>query len=54
MIENMEKFLEVGGELSSEERNLVSIAYKNIVGSKRAEIRALTHIYHEEGNFQNE
>lgn len=33
-----------GGELSSEERNLLSVAYKNVVGARRSSWRVLTSI----------
>lgn len=45
---NIGKFVESEGELSNEERNIVSAAYKNVVGNKRAELRVLTAIEQKE------
>ena len=36
MTETMKAVTETGVELSNEERNLLSIAYKNVVGGKRS------------------
>jgi 14-3-3 protein epsilon len=44
MVEYVKKFANLGTDLSSEERNIVSAAYKNVVGNKRAELRVLTAI----------
>jgi len=41
MIESMKKVVLSGQELNVEERNLLSIAYKNSVGSRRTAWRAL-------------
>ncbi len=38
------KIFKILGELTIEERTLVSASYKNIVGNKRAELRVLTAI----------
>ena len=35
MLEYMKKVVLLGGELNVEERNLLSVAYKNSVGSRR-------------------
>merc|ERR1711966_185924 len=46
-----------GDELSMEERNLLSVAYKNAVGSRRAAWRIITSVKEKEkskGNSQNE
>lgn len=40
----MKSVAEKGGELSSEERNLLSVAYKNVVGARRSSWRVLTSI----------
>jgi 14-3-3 protein epsilon len=50
-------FLETSSELSIEERTLVSTAYKNVVGNKRAELRVLQAIEQKElrkGNENNQ
>ncbi len=48
MVEYVKKFANLGTDLSSEERNIVSAAYKNVVGNKRAELRVLTAIEQKE------
>jgi 14-3-3 protein epsilon len=35
MLEYMKKVVQFGSELNTEERNLLSVAYKNSVGSRR-------------------
>jgi 14-3-3 protein epsilon len=35
MLEYMKKVVLIGSELNTEERNLLSVAYKNSVGSRR-------------------
>jgi 14-3-3 protein epsilon len=44
MIGFMKKVIQEGKELSVEERNLLSVAYKNSVGSRRTAWRALSQI----------
>jgi len=44
MLEYMKKVVESGSELNNEERNLLSVAYKNTVGSRRTAWRALSSI----------
>ena len=41
MLEYMKKVVLTGQELNEEERNLLSVAYKNTVGSRRTAWRAL-------------
>jgi len=41
MVESMKKVAKQGTDLSVEERNLLSVAYKNVVGAKRASWRTL-------------
>merc|ERR1712023_93366 len=53
----METVGKAGDELSVEERNLLSVAYKNAVGSRRAAWRIITSVTEKEkskGNSQNE
>jgi hypothetical protein len=38
----MKKVIEISKELNNEERNLLSIAYKNVVGQRRTAWRAIT------------
>lgn len=40
----MKKVTEMGGFLQPEERNLLSVAYKNVVGARRSSIRVLSSI----------
>jgi 14-3-3 protein epsilon len=44
----MKKIAELGEELSIEERNLLSVAYKNVVGSRRASLRIISSIEQKE------
>merc|ERR1712224_963711 len=56
MADNMEKVAKAGDELSVEERNLLSVAYKNAVGSRRAAWRIITSVMQKEtskGNAEN-
>merc|ERR1711976_925446 len=54
MAEHMKKVGEVPQELSVEERNLLSVAYKNAVGSRRAAWRIITSIEQKEKTKGNE
>jgi 14-3-3 protein epsilon len=45
MIEYMRSVVKKGVELDSEQRNLLSVAYKNTVASRRTAWRALSSIY---------
>lgn len=40
----MKKVTESSGELSNEERNLLSVAYKNVVGARRSSWRVISSI----------
>ena len=40
----MKKVTQLGGELSNEERNLLSVAYKNVVGARRSSWRVISSI----------
>lgn len=42
MAEHMWKVAKQGPELSTEERNLLSVAYKNVIGAKRAAWRMVS------------
>uniref|UniRef100_A0A7S3HJ27 14-3-3 domain-containing protein n=1 Tax=Spumella elongata TaxID=89044 RepID=A0A7S3HJ27_9STRA len=56
MADHMENVGKLGDELSVEERNLLSVAYKNAVGSRRAAWRTMTSVEHKEkskGNDEN-
>merc|ERR1740121_1629194 len=50
----MEKVGQAGSELSVEERNLLSVAYKNAVGSRRAAWRIITSVEQKEKTKGNE
>merc|ERR1739845_175598 len=54
MAEYMEKVGGAGDELSVEERNLLSVAYKNAVGSRRAAWRIITSVEQKEKTKGNE
>jgi len=53
MVDYMKKIAEMGTELSVEERNLLSVAYKNVTGSRRASWRILSSIEQKEENKGN-
>ena len=44
MADTMKKVTELGDELTNEERNLLSVAYKNVVGVRRSSWRVITSI----------
>jgi len=44
MAEAMRQVTELGAELSNEERNLLSVAYKNVVGARRSSWRVISSI----------
>jgi len=48
MAEFMKKVAQLNEELTSEERNLLSVAYKNVVGSRRASLRIIYSIEQKE------
>merc|ERR1711907_706934 len=54
MADYMEKVGGAGDELSVEERNLLSVAYKNAVGSRRAAWRIITSVEQKEKSKGNE
>merc|ERR1712187_679659 len=53
MADYMAKVGSSGGELSVEERNLLSVAYKNAVGSRRAAWRIITSVKDKEASKGN-
>ncbi|KAL4487462.1 hypothetical protein ABPG72_006982 [Tetrahymena utriculariae] len=52
MVEFVGKFIQQNGQLTQEERAIVSAAYKNLVGNKRADLRVLTAIEQKESRKQ--
>merc|ERR1712003_103783 len=54
MASHMETVGKSGEELSTEERNLLSVAYKNAVGSRRAAWRIITSVEQKEKTKGNE
>jgi len=56
MVEFMEKVVTAanGGELTVEERNLLSVAYKNVIGARRASWRIVSSIEQKEESRGNE
>lgn len=44
MVESMKKVGKTDQELTVEERNLLSVAYKNLIGARRASWRIITNI----------
>jgi len=53
MVEAMKKVAALDSELSVEERNLLSVAYKNVVGARRASWRIVSSIEQKEENKGN-
>ena len=56
MLVAMKKVVKASADLSGEERNLLSVAYKNAVGSRRAAWRIITSVQQKEtskGNTEN-
>jgi len=54
MVENMKVVASANKELSVEERNLLSVAYKNVIGARRASWRIVTSIEQKEESKGNE
>ena len=54
MAECMKAVVQMGGELSLQERNLFSVAYKNLVGARRSEWRALSAIEQKVDGLSNQ
>jgi len=54
MVENMKNVASANQELSVEERNLLSVAYKNVIGARRASWRIVTSIEQKEESKGNE
>ncbi|KAJ1959464.1 hypothetical protein GGI12_004322, partial [Dipsacomyces acuminosporus] len=54
MVENMKKVAAEEQELSVEERNLLSVAYKNVIGARRASWRIISSIEQKEKSKGNE
>ena len=44
MAQSVKKVIELGAELTNEERNLLSVAYKNAVGARRSSWRVISSI----------
>merc|ERR1711966_455879 len=54
MVEAMKSVAKMDVELTVEERNLLSVAYKNVVGARRAASRIISSIEQKEENKGNE
>lgn len=54
MVENMKLVASEGRDLTVEERNLLSVAYKNVIGARRASWRIVTSIEQKEESKGNE
>jgi len=53
MVESMKKVANMDVELTVEERNLLSVAYKNVIGARRASWRIISSIEQKEENKGN-
>ena len=54
MVESMKQVAMLDVELTVEERNLLSVGYKNVIGARRASWRILSSIEQKEENKGNE
>uniref|UniRef100_A0A8C9QJL1 14-3-3 domain-containing protein n=1 Tax=Spermophilus dauricus TaxID=99837 RepID=A0A8C9QJL1_SPEDA len=54
MVESMKKVAGMDVELTVEERNLLSVAYKNVIGARRASWRIISSIEQKEENKEGE
>lgn len=54
MVESMKKLANCNIDLTVEERNLLSVGYKNVIGSRRASWRILSSIEQKEESKGNE
>jgi len=54
MAKSMKLVTESGSELSNEERNLLSVAYKNVVGTKRSSWRVISSIEQKSGDDEKQ
>ncbi|KAJ5774580.1 hypothetical protein N7457_009476 [Penicillium paradoxum] len=54
MVTYMKEVANIGGELTVDERNLLSVAYKNVVGTRRASWRIISSIEQKEENKGSE
>ncbi|KAK9478260.1 14-3-3 domain-containing protein [Lipomyces japonicus] len=54
MVENMKNVASADAELSVEERNLLSVAYKNVIGARRASWRIVSSIEQKEESKGND
>jgi len=50
MVEHMKEIAKMGSELTVEERNLLSVGYKNVIGARRASWRIISSIEQKEEN----
>lgn len=53
-LQSMKLVTESGTELSNEERNLLSVAYKNVVGTKRSSWRVISSIEQKSGDDEKQ
>lgn len=54
MVESMKKVASMDVELTVEERNLLSVAYKNVIGARRASWRIISSLEQKEENKGSE
>nr|XP_028698735.1 14-3-3 protein epsilon-like [Macaca mulatta] len=50
MVESMKKVAGMDVELTAEERNLLSVTFKNVIGARRASWRRISSLEQKEGN----
>lgn len=54
MVEEMKKLAKLNVELTVDERNLLSVGYKNVIGARRASWRILSSVEQKETTKHNE
>lgn len=54
MVVSMKNVASLNVDLSVEERNLLSVAYKNVIGARRASWRIISSLEHREDNKGDE
>ena len=54
MVQNMKSIVQMGKGLTQEERNLLSVAYKNVIGMRRVSWRVISNIQRKENDIASQ